>query len=329
MAALMVVPVSLLTGAEKSRTVPVRFLLKNGDSISGTIVEEDKLSVTLHSPVFGEITLPRASIVPEAKTVAPVPPAPASPTTPDPSQAIAKTNAEPPPQGVAPSTTKPWRTKLEFGLNHEDGVKETVRYNLFAQSEKTIGRHNLRATGRLTYSKQDRKATTDRTEAGFRWRQSFPNKTFTQTQTTYYRDQVSGIDTNIDQNAGIGYGLFETPRLDFNVGIGLTGQYREADNLEDNTGALAEFFQDQTLKLNDSTKLVQSLNVQYWPNSPLVATTARDEENLKWRFSTALIGKLSESMSLNLRYEYSYDNAIANRDARANQRITSSLGYLF
>ncbi|MFH1497935.1 MAG: DUF481 domain-containing protein [Verrucomicrobiota bacterium] len=324
LAMVLLGPVAMAANAERPGTV--RYQLSNGDTVSGVIVEEDKHSVTLRSPVYGEITLPRPSILPAPRPdpqTAPVQP-PAKPV-----DKLAKTDVKPAAKpGVAP-TVKPWRTKVEFGLNRENNLNDTTRYNVLAQSEKTIGRHTLRANARTAYSKQNDKTTADRTEAGLRWRQNLPERFFTQTQTTYFRDRVAHIDVNLDQNVGIGYGLIDSPRVDFNLGVGLTGQYREADNLDANTGALAEVFQDQTIKLNDSTKIVQSLNVQYWPNSPLITTTARDEENLKWRFSTTLVGKLTESISLNLRYEYDFDNAVSNPAARSTQRITSSLGYLF
>jgi hypothetical protein len=38
---------------------------------------------------------------------------------------------------------------------------------------------------------------------------------------------------------------------------------------------------------------------------------------------------VTTKLSVNLRFEYEFDNAIANRNARTDQRISSSLGYAF
>jgi putative salt-induced outer membrane protein YdiY len=54
-----------------------------------------------------------------------------------------------------------------------------------------------------------------------------------------------------------------------------------------------------------------------------------EAENYKVRFNSSLQGKLSERISLNLRYEYEYDNAILDKNGRTDRRVTSSLGYSF
>ncbi|MCB1103627.1 MAG: DUF481 domain-containing protein [Cephaloticoccus sp.] len=54
-----------------------------------------------------------------------------------------------------------------------------------------------------------------------------------------------------------------------------------------------------------------------------------EADNYKVRFNSTLQGKMSERISLNLRYEFEYDNAVLNKEARSDQRITSSVGYAF
>ncbi len=318
----------VLSGAGgKAGPAPTRFLLKNGDAISGVVVEQDKQTVVIRSTIFGEITIPRSSILP----------APATPAAPaggadSKSTAVAATPtaASVPAQALAKPEPLPWRTKLEFGFGTENGRNDADRYSVLAQTERTINANSYLIVGKASYSKQNKVTTTDRTEALFRWRHNFPNRTFSQTQTNYYRDRITGIDVNIDQNAGVGYRVVDGERYTLNIGTGLTAQYRQAADVETGTGALGEVFQDQSFVFNDVTKLSQNLTVQYWPSSPDTTTALRTgEDNLKWRFGTTLTGKLSEHLSLNLRYEYDYDSAVVDPSARGNQRITSSLGYLF
>ena len=47
------------------------------------------------------------------------------------------------------------------------------------------------------------------------------------------------------------------------------------------------------------------------------------------RFNSTLQGKVTERVSVNLRFEYELDNAIQIEDARETQRLTSSIGYAF
>ena len=80
----------------------------------------------------------------------------------------------------------------------------------------------------------------------------------------------------------------------------------------------------------------QALNALYSPNESarlINASTSNaltaEADNYKVRFNSTLQGKMSERISLNLRYEFEYDNAILNKEARSDQRITSSVGYAF
>ena len=121
------------------------------------------------------------------------------------------------------------------------------------------------------------------------------------------------------------------------VGAGLTFQYRDANGVEKGTAYLGEVFQDYTYKLNGRLTFLQNINVLYSPDgrsralsSGASSTLFVDQaENYKVRFNSTLQGKLSERISLNLRYEYEYDNAILDRYGRTDRRVTSSLGYSF
>ena len=54
-----------------------------------------------------------------------------------------------------------------------------------------------------------------------------------------------------------------------------------------------------------------------------------DVPNYRVTFNSVLRGRVTDSVTVNLRYEYELDNAIADRDARVDQRVTTSLGYIF
>ncbi len=292
--------------------------LANGDQLTGSVIKETETEIFFSSPTLGELTIPRSALAPKAPPVA-KPPLVATPK-PTPKSDL---------QGLKPKS-KPWRIKVEFGFFMAKGRDNTVRHHILTQAEKTFGRNTVLAKGRIAYAKQNERNTTNQTEASVRWRENFGNGTFTQFQTSYARDLVAGIDINLEQNVGLGYRLIDHDQHTLNIGTGLTGQYRNAENIDHNTGALTEIFQDQTYKFNDIAKIVQSLTLQYWPSAPYSAASgSKEEDNIKWRFSTTLVSKLSEHLSLNLRYQYDYDNAVADPAAREDQRISSALGYVF
>ena len=99
---------------------------------------------------------------------------------------------------------------------------------------------------------------------------------------------------------------------------------------------LVELFQDYQYKINGRITLLQNAVAQYTPDSQTRFITVSNQPtavegvtNYKLRFNTTLQGKLSKQFSMNLRYEYEFDNAVANKNARSDQRITSSVGYAF
>jgi putative salt-induced outer membrane protein YdiY len=82
---------------------------------------------------------------------------------------------------------------------------------------------------------------------------------------------------------------------------------------------------------------VQDFLAQYSPVSrgdyilregELVATN-NEIRNYRIRVNSALQGKVTDSISMNLRFEYDLDNTVIEQSAKADQRIISSIGYAF
>jgi hypothetical protein len=135
----------------------------------------------------------------------------------------------------------------------------------------------------------------------------------------------------------LGYNILKGGRQTASAGAGLTYQYREAEGVEQGGTFLGEFFQDYAFKFNGRLSFLQSLNALYSPDGrahlassgavPVLIDT--HAEDYKVRFNSTLQGRFSERISLNLRYEYEYDNAILDKNGRTDRRVTSSVGYSF
>jgi hypothetical protein len=177
----------------------------------------------------------------------------------------------------------------------------------------------------------------DRRDAGLRWRHEVNERWFSQAQTTYLDDAVKNIDLNLDQNVGMGYRWMNRDHAKANVGTGMTLQYRDAEGIESGFNEFAVLFQDLLWRFNDRFEFAQEAGALYSPKGrPLNPTSSGNVEfdysdvpNYKFTFQSVLRGQLTKSMSVNLRYEYEFDNAVLNRDARSDQRISTSLGYVF
>ena len=96
-------------------------------------------------------------------------------------------------------------------------------------------------------------------------------------------------------------------------------------------------FQDYTYKINGRYTLTEDFTAQYSPEERnrygFVADTTvpltGSERDYDYKFHTTLQGKISNHLSLNLHFEYEFDNAILDPNARGSQRVTTSLGYGF
>ncbi|MCX6936976.1 MAG: DUF481 domain-containing protein [Verrucomicrobia bacterium] len=351
-----------LTHAQAEASEPgqrVELQLANGDRLTGELIWRVDGKIRFRSPILGDLTLAEtdAAILeitdrndtppsPNAVTGTPEKTAPLpekkSPTAP----AITRTTASTPAVTSVPSANpantkippiKPWKGKLEYGYAQQTGLKDTLSYNLRGEAEKQINQHSLKTTGRILYAEQNKRPSADRTDSNFRWRYQISKRTFSQAQTTYLRDDITQIHANFEQNVGLGYRIIDLKRHAVNVGAGITGQYRDWDAGTSGFAPYGEIFEDYSFKINDRITLTQDIVVQYSPadrafNIPANGRPAAvnpDAENYKVRFNASLQGKVTERISVNLRFEYELDNAIQLQGGRKNERITSSIGYAF
>lgn len=326
--------------------------LSNGDRVTGTVIMRVDGKIHFRSELLGDLVINEvdAAIVetpdtpveslsglpPQQKVASKVQPKKqAKPTT------VAAMTLTPAPAAATPPPPPPppppkWKGKMEFGFLNQSGRSEVNNTSIRVEAEKKIGIDNLRMTGRYLYGENNGAVASDRTDASFRWRRDMSQRVFSQMLTSYAKDRITQIDLNLEQNGSLGYQVFTTERHTMNLGGGLTMQYRDAVNLEPGLNYFGEVFQDYTYKINGRMTISQSLNALYSPNgndrlanAAAASTSLPEGDNYKVRFNSTLQGKMSERISLNLRYEYEYDNAILDKEARSDQRITSSIGYAF
>lgn len=304
--------------------------LANGDVLRGKLVSQEEGRIRFASPVLGVIDVAESS----AKVVR---------GSTDPESATSG-DAHAPNTGGELSigdgklaAGSNWRSKVDVGFNWQDGSKEKQDISLRFESRRKLGRSDYRIQARYLFSETNGTTSADSRDAGLRWRRDFNERWFSQTNTTYSDDAVREIDLNVDQNVGFGYRLLTSERAKANFGAGVTVQYRHAAGADEGVAKFGEFFQDLVWRFNERFEFAQEASALYSPDDrPLGAPTGppgmivlSDVPNYRISFESVLRGYLTTTLSLNLRFEYEFDNAIANRDARADQRISTSLGYAF
>lgn len=297
--------------------------LANGDLITGELVSHENGVIRFKSPILGTLELKdtAASIVADSPK----------------EKQKAKDSSGEVGLGKPIGPGSKWRSKVDVGLNWQNGSKEKRDVNLRFESQRQAGSSQYRVQSRYLLSETNGTKSADSRTAGLRWRRDLNKHWFSQTHTTYSDDDVRGIDLNLDQNVGLGYRLLASDRAKANFGAGVTVQYRHAAGLDEGVAKFGELFQDLVWRFHDRFEFSQEASALFSPDErPLGvmsqvpgAVVPADVPNYRLSFESVLRGKLTESMSVNLRFEYAFDNAIVNRNARADQRISTSLGYAF
>lgn len=309
----------LLLGSFFSSAQAATWTLLNGDSLTGELVREDASGIELRHPQLGVVKIPRNALK-------------APPTAAD------QVRAAPAPKADGGTAVKPsvpkWKRQIELGLAQQSGARQKEDLSFRMQLDGKLGANTFRATGRLLKTETDSLVVADRREADFRWRHDINKRLFAQALTTYVEDGVRKIDLSIEQQVGGGYRLLDNDRHKANVGLGAVAQYLDRDNIDPQTALLGSLFQDYAFEMNSRLKLTQESSFMYSDTGALTSrsgtvASAPTAGSYRLKFNTGVQSKVTDHMSLNVRFEYDYDRSILDADLRADQRLTTSLGYVW
>lgn len=294
------------------------WVLANGDRLTGELVREAPAFIEVEHPQLGRLKLPRAALR-----------VPAAPKPGAPEARVDATSVK----LAAPPDANPWKRQVELGYTQQSGAQEKEDLSLRLQLEGREGASTYRATARVLQSELAGRTVTERREADFRWRHDINKRLFTQALTTYAADAVRQVDLSVEQQIGGGFRLADNPRHKANIGLGAVVQYLERADANEQTALLGSFFQDYAFQWNSRLKLVQESSFLVSDSAALNVRSALSgaptDGNYRLRFNTGVQSKVTDHMSLNVRFEYDYDRSILDSELRADQRLTTSLGYIW
>jgi putative salt-induced outer membrane protein YdiY len=303
--------------------------LRNGDRLTGKIVDENATELTLQTPTLGKITIPVGQILKREEIVATIAPAAgatnsvASATTTNAPATAAKAPTTPTaPAAVVtkPAQPKHWNTELQFGLN--------LRYTTTDQQEALV-------IAKSTYAKDHFREIL---EYNFTWGKTADtqtaNKMYGSSKTEYdltkkwYAfglvgagyDEIRLIDRMVEADPGVGYTWIKTPDfvLKTEIGFGYQDQiFKNAPDAESYSGRLAGIF---TWRIYD--KLTTDTKLEYFPN--LLAVN-----QYRFRGESTLKYPLSKVLSLNLNVIDLYDTQAPPGVEKNDLQLRSSVGIKF
>lgn len=222
-----------------------------------------------------------------------------------------------------------WKNRLELGLDLSFAQAESRTVTTRFRTERSLGR-----TSYLINASYERAGSTDqagnetrtldRLQARSRIRRDIEKdkNLFIESSTRYNRDLVTRIYHEAEQTAGVGYRWLETTRWKSSV-VGSVGTaYREINSIPGRFGFVATIFQDLRYQLTERISISEESNLSYVP-------TQEDDNAYLLRIRTQLESRLNSQLSVNLRYEYYFDERVTNPAARTTQGFSISLGTEF
>jgi hypothetical protein len=254
---------------------------------------------------------------------------------PPPATVLGKPPREP---AVVKLPITPWTGKVEFGYdNFVSNDVRSVSTTFRAEAERTSRKDAFLFAAKFFYSLSNGLLAAEQRNAEARWRHDLSVRFFTQSDNTYDSDELRKIRYNYQENQDVGYKVFTTVRQAVDVGVGVTGQELDAIGIEQGFNFLGNVFQDYTYRIHGRYTLKEDFSARYSPvqreRFGFVGDTAvpetGTERDYDYKFHTTLQGKISKHLSLNIHFEYEFENAVLDPNARGSQRITTTLGYGF
>ncbi len=221
-----------------------------------------------------------------------------------------------------------WSGRLDLGYTYQSGRTNRNELTLRGQADREAGRNKYRAIAEYVYGEQkvdtDDGTTTikssDRYGANFRWRRTLSEYFFTQSLTSYEVDQVRGVKQRAEQNLSLGYQYLYTDTFEASVGPGFTAQYNRELGVEAGMNYMATAFQDFIWNITDAYKFEEDSTF---------LVNVEDSDDYIYRFNAGLVGTVTESINMSIRYNFLYENQAPPGVDRSEHRLVTSIGYSF
>ncbi len=327
---LLLLPIFALFLAGVATAAPAleTVVLANGDRLSGRVLKEENGVLHFRSEILGLLLIDAAKATIERSTEAEIDLQLAATNAPEAGAPVSSEKAETPkPPAAAHAVAKdaaakvksPWTRRLEFGLTSQSGRRDRLDVSTRANFDYRKDATEVRVQGRYLYGEADDRRTTDSFLASARARRELSKRTFAQAETRYESDGIKRIDHDLTQSLGFGRNLIDRENLRLAFGAGGAARYRDPRIDDSDWNYLVDAFQDLSYAFNSRLKVTQDLSVQLAPFN---------ENEYLVKLNAALSSKITNTLSMSMRYEFEYDGTLLP-DARESQRIVTSVGYAF
>ena len=212
-----------------------------------------------------------------------------------------------------------WKREVEFGFNTQSGRSEKTNILARFQMGKRTAADNYRLRSRYLYGESNDEESTNTITSNFRWRRDISPTLFGQSLTSYSNDQIKRVDHDVSQGFGVGRKFVPNDKIKFSLGSGATARYRDEEEMKPEWEYLIDAFQELSIDISSRLQITQDM---------LLFVSPEDSNNYTVLLNAALVGRVTEKIKMTMRYEYEYDGSLLPPN-RTNQRVLTSLGYIF
>jgi putative salt-induced outer membrane protein YdiY len=305
-----------------------RLELANGEVLVGALVAEEEAVIVFRSQTWGEVRVPKAGTnlgVIASESAEPVAQAPgwvkAQPVNAEPAAPSGAPVNEAIPQ-AAPQERAKWRRSFEAGYTYQSTGSLVSTHSTYLRAEITRETKTGLAgiEGRYLYGEQNSVRNTDKAEAAFRIREKIKDRLNVRNNFSYSFDNLKDLSNQFEEVLGLSYEVFNTPKLRYAIGPGLAVQYSEPALGKDGFKYLGDISHEFKWQIVPRVSLSNISSVLFRPDQL---------EDHRFRSNSVLSGQITENVSVNLRYEYEYEAIRPVASGQSDNRVFTTLGYVF
>jgi hypothetical protein len=316
-------------------------LLNNGDTLTGTILEQNADGVYFDSRTFGPVSLKAIDIreirfgsdesgglaaPPEAAAVEPVKPAILDPSRfvgPLPASPKAKNGQWAGQAGVSIAM----RESTQSDVNGVTGTEKYETYRVYGNLDWQGKQNKLRWDWTYRYTKDENQKRDDYLNILQQYSHDFSRNYYATAKTMYQQDYRRQIEHEYLQTAEIGIKWFDADEFKFSTSAG--GGYHAYDRNKENGTTL----DDKTLRINEP-KFIFDQSLHWQVTDPLTLiqkyTHLGNLTNYHFVFIAGLENKLIRDLFLRLEYRLDRDTEVFYNDrAYYDKALLTSLLYKF
>ncbi len=336
----------------------------NGDRISGLYLGHEDGFIHFESEQLGLLRIPETAAVVAPGGIAPivrfVPIVEAPPVAPDDEPAAEVAGVEPEagpaveeePEELPPGTLHripvvrrgvgfvapildalkqfhlwpTWKSRVTFGHVWQYGQVDQTSINAGFTTEKRVpDEYEARFDSRYNYAKQRRadqtvSKTRDDYNLRLRYRHIFATHFFAHSSTRYEKDLIKRIRHEAEQSLGVGWRIFERENTRATITPAFSTRYQDRRIEPVEWFVYMSLFQDLEYRFNEMVSFHQEASY---------SIEATDSENYNFDFKGRLETMLTAKLSLNLIWDFKFDNAVAAGIDPSMHRTTAALAFDF